>query len=714
MSSQSSSSGSSPRKVSSWILTTAGALLVAGILVALNVISGLSSARLDFTANKVHTLTEGTRNILKRIDSGVAFKLFVSPMDDLDATLRPTVADVEGWLTRYREMRPDVISVQKYEVEPASDEEQAAARAGVEPRHGMYFGIGITCADRDAVIPWVPDYMPPAGVGEERIEYALSAAITEVTRTKKKTVGLMSPLSLSGNQNPFGGGGTPPWALYEVLREQYEVKTLDVKASSIDDDIDVLVLVHPAGITDEAQWAIDQYVLRGGRVVAFLDSYSLVAAQSAGARNPMMGGAPDVIPTSSNLSRLLGAWGYEFNASEIVADMNFQTQFPQLRTGSPVLLTLGQEAINKDDAITEGLSDFWFIYSGAFTGSPASGLEETRFLTTSRNNQMVSTSYANFQPNTPDGMMQLQRLNRSFTPSGTEKLLAFRLTGKFRTAFPEGRPSPPPPDDDDGPGSRGPEGEEGAAAPEGEAAEPAAVPADALPQLPTPAPPATDGSGDAAGEDKPSESSGTQPAEPAAGDAKTEDAGADEKKPEDGAKDDSGSLKEATAEGVVYLVADSDMLVDFLSPMIARNSNIPLALNMIDQAAGDHDLMAVRSRGSSRRPFSYLNRIQEEANAKIRQDIASMQAELDKINAEINSKKTAKERNEAIFAGLREFEQKRRELNGMIYEKQKSANKEVNARKDLIKWVNILLMPVVVTLVGIAVWLLRRTKTSAR
>ena len=763
MSNPTPTSGSSEgRKNNGWLLTGAGVAIVAAIFLALNWFFSLSPANLDFTEYKVHTLSEGTEKILQRVDTDVTVKFYVSPTDDLMPQFRPVVGQVEGWLQRYHEMRPDFIKVQKFVVEPASDEEQDAATAGLQPQRNQYFGIAITCLDKTSLIPWVPALMAPY-VDQDRIEFGLSAGITEVTASKKKTVGLMSPLQLSGNAMPFGGRGQPAWAIYEAIKSQYDIKTIDIKASKIEDGIDVLLLVHPAGITDEAQWAIDQYLLKGGRVIAFLDAYSLVASQS-GQQQPGMppGMSPGATPTGSNLTKLLGAWGYTFDSEKIVADLGYQTSTGQ-GAGSPVLLTLGTDAVKKGPEVTKQLSDFWFIFTGAFTGSPATGLTETPLLTTSVKNQLVDTSYASANPGSPQGMAQMERLVRGFKPEGKERLLALSLSGKFKTAFPEGKPAPPPPAPPGGPGGGmggmppgmnfgGPQGEEGQlgtpapvadakpveattppvsvpaetkpaeavppvisvpveAKPGETATPPVSVPAETKPGDPT-TPPVS-----ATAETKPLEVTSPPMAVPDSllpPPAATPGAppvpvapSADPNQP--------APLKESEKDGLVYLVGDSDLLADFLSPQqILQNSNLPFALNLVDQAAGDKDLMSIRSRGSARRPFDTLNNIKAEANERIKGDIESMNAEVTKLNADISAQKTGKDRNNALFAGLKTMEAKQREISKRIYDKQKEANKEVKGKENFIQWINILLTPLIITGIGLIVLVLRKSKTSAR
>jgi ABC-type uncharacterized transport system involved in gliding motility auxiliary subunit len=172
------------------------------------------------------------------------------------------------------------------------------------------------------------------------------------------------------------------------------------------------------------------------------------------------------------------------------------------------------------------------------------------------------------------------------------------------------------------------------------------------------------------------------------------------------------SLKESKKEGVVYLVADSDILFDQVGPVL-NSHDFALAMNMIDQAAGDPDLMQVRGRGSAIRPFSALKKIADDANAKIQKDVEQMQGELAKIQEDISSKKTGKERNAALYKGMVELQQKQRDLNKNIYQKQKEARKEYDQVIFGIKWRNLLIPPLLWLIAGLAVFFVRKTRTAA-
>jgi ABC-type uncharacterized transport system involved in gliding motility auxiliary subunit len=735
-----------------WLLTAGGTLLVLAIAGTVNIIAGLSSSRLDWTEYKVHTLTDGTRNIVGKVDTDTTLKFFVSPKDQLPPNLRPLVDQTDSWLARYRELNPKFVRIEKQEVEPATDEEEAAKAAGIEPRGGrFYFGIAVNSLDKSALIDWVPDLLSSDGKEDDKIEYNLSRAISEVNRTKAKTLGLLTPLPVQGN--PFGG--SQPWAIYQALKSQYDIKTIEATAATIDPALDVLVLIHPAGISEETQFAVDQYLLNGGRVVAFLDSSSL-AATTTGRPQPGMppGMSPGAVEPASNLPKLLGAWGYSLDTTNIVADpaygMNMQG------TSFPVVMEIGPDAVgDKNDDVIKSLTNFFFIYSGAFSGSPASGLTETVLLKTTDKHSMVPISYANANPGSPESLRQMQELAYKLKPEGKQRLLALRLKGNFKTAFPEGKPAPAPkPEGGAAPGGfpgglpgglpgiipggpQGAQGDTGTAAP-APAATPAPEnpPAAATPAAPAPAAtavtPPIEIKPDKPEVTNPATPPGKEPAASATLEVPTTPAipsvapapaplpvTPNPATPETPAAPATpatppaeAQLKESKKEGVVYLVADSDILFDQVGPVF-NSHDFALAMNMIDQAAGDPDLMQVRGRGSAIRPFSALKKIADDANAKIQKDVEQMQGELAKIQEDINSKKTGKERNAALYKGMVELQQKQRDLNKNIYQKQKEARKEYDQVIFGIKWRNLLIPPLLWLIAGLAVFLVRKTRTAA-
>jgi ABC-type uncharacterized transport system involved in gliding motility auxiliary subunit len=188
------------------------------------------------------------------------------------------------------------------------------------------------------------------------------------------------------------------------------------------------MVIHPREITDKAQFALDQFVLRGGKLIAFLDPLPMVDTKE---QNEMLGNIPN---NGSSLDKLLKAWGLSFDTTKVVADMNFKMQIGG-RNGqpqeAPAVLSVTPEGINADDVVTSQIDNLWLPYCGAFTGTPVPGLKETVLLKSTRESQLVEGFMANISG---------ENVMKEFKPSGTEYALAVKLTGKFKTAFPAGNP----------------------------------------------------------------------------------------------------------------------------------------------------------------------------------------------------------------------------------------------------------------------------------
>jgi ABC-type uncharacterized transport system involved in gliding motility auxiliary subunit len=262
----------------------------------------------------------------------------------------------------------------------------------------------------------------------------VARAISQVLITNKPVIGVMSPLPLFGMQVPpqlrmqMGGQNQDPWVFIGELKRDFEVKQVAMDVEKIDDDIKVLMLVHPKEIKDGAMYAIDQFIMRGGKLIACLDPMCLVDQQKAA--NPMMpmpGGA-------SNLEKLLKAWGLQFESTKVVADMNFARRLMGRNNQAeiiPTFLFITDPGINRDDVATSQLDEVLLAFPGAFTGDPVSGLKKTVLLKTSKQSQLVDGFLANMSPS---------KVVEEFKPADKEYALAVRLEGKFKTAFPEGKP----------------------------------------------------------------------------------------------------------------------------------------------------------------------------------------------------------------------------------------------------------------------------------
>ena len=410
------------------LFSIVGVAVMAVILVAVNFLGSRAKTRIDLTQEKAYTLSRGTREILSKLDTPVQVRFYATRGENkMPVFLKNHAQVVQDLLDEFRQASKGKIVVQKLDPEPDSDAEDSAKLDGIEPRmiqlgsEPIYLGLSVTMLDAKETEP----FLDPRE--ERQLEYKIARAISRVMTTEKPVLGVMSPLQISGGMNPMsmrGGRSTPPWMFYSELKRSYNVKTVEMSVDKIPDDVKVLLLVHPKGITEQAQWAIDQFVLRGGKLMAMLDPMAVLDPQAGG---PFGGGGG----SSSSLDKLLTAWGLKFDTTKIVADMNYISQTGQ--GPNPVVLSLTENAVNKDDVLTGGMNSMLLALAGSFSGTPADGLRQTVLLKSSKNSQLVDPMSA---------QMGGEHLKKNFLASGNEQTLALRLDGKFKSAFPNGNPKP--------------------------------------------------------------------------------------------------------------------------------------------------------------------------------------------------------------------------------------------------------------------------------
>ena len=649
------------KSTQSWLFSAIGVALVFGIVLALNlIVSNSVPFKVDLTEDKIHTLSQGTKDVLEGLDTPVTMSFFVSKdKDNMRGELLPFAKRVDLLLKEYeRGSSGGFIKIERIDPSPDSDEEDRAKLnnlQGIPGRLGepAYLGLAITCLDRKSSIPFIDPNR------ETMLEYDISRAILEVTRTIEDTpkVGLMSALPVQGGPaTPFAQPGqgqqNRPWVFYTQLKRDYDPDPTDFGSNLVDlgmdiemvpEDVDVVLLVHPAGISENAQFALDQFLLRGGNIVAFLDSFSVLAAQSQPQRQ-QFGGAPQApgIPTSSNLEKLLNAWGINFEANQILADRTYETAQTQT-SNNPAILTITREAINKDDTLTASIRDLLMYFSGVFYVDEKDGINVETLIESSEKSQLVVPQSAQFNP---------EQVTQNFKASGKKYPLALRLSGKFVTAFPEGKPKLE---------------EEVEEVEEDEEKKDDLKEKDFL---------------------KESKESGKGSVFLAA---------------------DSDMLFDALAVGR-----------DMFGRTTYANNNIPLLENAVEQASGGGSLMSIRTRDSGRRPFSKFKELAEEASEELNKEIAEVTKQEQEVASKISklmqdqgndqmvvlSPEAANEIKQLRLAEV-EASEKRRELS-------RDLRKDIRKIENKIKNLNIAGVPILIILIGISHLIIRRIKISAR
>lgn len=418
------------------LYSVAGVAILLVIIIAFNALTATVRQRVDFTKEKAYTLSDGTRAILKKLDTPVKIRFYYSQGENGTPStvfLKTYAQEVQDLLAEYKQAGRGKVILEQYDPKPDSDAEDSARLDGVDGQmlpsgEKFYLGLSVSMVDSKEAIPFLDPNK------ERLLEYDISRAISRVTTPEKPVVGVMSPLPVFGSPaNPMlarmgqQGQGQDPWVFVNELKSDFTVKKVEMTADKIDDDIKVLVVIHPKEITDKAQYAIDQFIMRGGKLLAYLDASSLVDSHNQSGFGQMPGGG-------SSLDKLLKAWGVQFDTGKVVADMNYKMRLMGQNnqpTEAPAFLALSPDAINKDDIATSQIDSIWVPFGGVFTGTPVQGLKETVLLKTTKDSQLV------------DGMMASlsgENIVKEFKPSGTEYALAIRLTGKFKTAFPDGKP----------------------------------------------------------------------------------------------------------------------------------------------------------------------------------------------------------------------------------------------------------------------------------
>ncbi len=414
----------------------AGVLLALGVLITLNLVLRPMRIRVDVTEDKLYTLSDGTKQLLGELGRDVTLKFYFSRSNDrLPVPMKNFASRCRDLLTEYESRSGGYLVVEEYDPRPDSEEEEWAQRYGLQSQSldmfgmggSLYFGIVAVSGNREAAIPLLAQSTEP------RLEYLLTRLVSEVASGKSAKIGLISALPVSGSpqMNPYmtpqGGGGK--WAVLSEIERQYDVEAIAKDTTDIPEDINVLVVIHPAAIPNDTLYAIDQFVLHGGHLLAFTDPMSIAAHESVDPQQIQMG--MPLPPESSDLNRLTSAWGIEMVPGMLASD---ESAASMLNAGggqvqrNAAWLSLRTVHINREDIVTGSLSDLMLPFAGSFEGSVSNGLEKTELLFTADDGFMIDTFAA--------------RSGNFDIPAARKRIsLAVRLVGIFPTAFPDGKPS---------------------------------------------------------------------------------------------------------------------------------------------------------------------------------------------------------------------------------------------------------------------------------
>jgi ABC-type uncharacterized transport system involved in gliding motility auxiliary subunit len=418
-----------------------GVVAVLAIAVGVNMFADarLDAVRLDLTQNHIYTLSPGTRQVLKHLKEPITLSLFYSPLLGSTVPVYGSYDDhVREMLEEYAALADGKIRLRFFDPQPFSSVEDRALADGLQgvpvDQAGtqVYFGLaGTNMLDNERTIPF---FQPDR---ERFLEYDLTKLVYELSNPKRPVVGVMSSLPLDGNPQlmmmTHGQEGGQPFAATQLLRQTNTVKTIPTNAQVIPPGIKVLLVAEAQDLSPTTQYAIDQFVMRGGRLMVMVDPWS-----EAMASQPAPTGMP-VTDAHSNLARLFKAWGIAFNPNQVVGDMTgaWQVRDPSDPNAPAVTYVPWfniRKGINRNDPATADLHQVTVASPGFIAKLPGAKIRFTPLLTSSPQSGLIPVDEVKM----PDPA----RILAKFKPSGGPRVIAARIRGVLHSAFNGPPPEP--------------------------------------------------------------------------------------------------------------------------------------------------------------------------------------------------------------------------------------------------------------------------------
>ncbi len=421
----------------------AGVALILAVVafVALNVLSNtiFSSARVDLTEEGLYTLSDGSKSVLGKLSEPILLQFFFT--EDLATeftSIREYAMRVRDLLEEYVASSNGMLRMEVINPEPFTDAEDLAVSNGLQGvsissgGERLYFGLAATNTTDDLeVMPFFQQEREPF------LEYDLTRLILSLDNAKKPVIGLVSHLPINGGMVTDPRTGQPsmsdPWVVIQQLQQFFDLRDLGKDATTIDEDVDVLMIVHPRDPAPEFLYAVDQFVLAGGKALIFVDPFSEIGAATAEERNPMD-------TQNSNMQDVFSAWGIELSPGMIVGDIEAARMVgiggAQRQQAVPYIpwMELREQHFNRDEIVTSQLGRLNVGTIGSFRKLEDGA--ETSFtpLIQSGPQAMEFERYlVQFRPD-PEALLE------NFVPANEPFTLAARVAGNVQSAFPDGPP----------------------------------------------------------------------------------------------------------------------------------------------------------------------------------------------------------------------------------------------------------------------------------
>ncbi|MBL8704129.1 MAG: Gldg family protein [Rhodospirillales bacterium] len=612
--------------------------LAAILFVAVNMLAQVlfTGARLDLTKDKLFTLSPGTRAILGRIDEPVTLRYFFSERLGREIPAYAAYGKrVDDMLSEFAANARGRLIVERVDPQPFSDAEDRAVALGMQGvpidqgGESVYFGLsGANSTDDKETIA----FLQPER--ERFLEYDLARMVQSLANPKRKVIGLISDLQIEGDMMAMMRGmPSQPWYILETLRSMFEIRTLGSDIDRVPEDIDVLMLAHPKSLQEKGQYAVDQFVLRGGRAIVFVDPY---AESEAGRPRQMGGGA-----SASDLPRLFEAWGIDMLKDKVAGDranarrVNAGVPGRVVPAEYPAWLLMRQGNINRDDPLMSNIGQVNMASAGILKKRVGAPTTFEALITTSPQSAPIDVAQLSSGPN---GQPDVLGILRGFKPAMEGLVVAARISGDVSSAFPDGPPKPK----------------------EGE----------------TPAPAKPD--------DKP------LPAH----------------------------LAKSQKPINVIVVSDTDLLNDwawvqvqeFFGQRLAVPSanNADMVANALDFLAGGGELMGLRGRGTSARPFEVVRNLEANAEAQLRGTERELRDKLTEVQknlreAEAGDKATQASLSPQQAQTIEKFRAEMLDIRKQLREVQLALRRDITRLENTLRFVNIGLVPIVIAVIALVV-----------
>ncbi|MBM3559798.1 MAG: ABC transporter [Alphaproteobacteria bacterium] len=412
-----------------------GSIVLASVFfVAFNALTGalFTAERLDLTKDRLFTLSAGTKKVLSEVGEPIDIRFYYSKkLDEIGPQIARHAARVRDLLGEFARLSDGRIRIKTFDPQPFSPEEDLAVSDGLQglpfDQSGtkVYFGVAGTNTTDD--VDQIP-YLAPERANF--LEYDLIRMVNNLANPEKAPVALYSDLPLSGTQQD----NFRPWVILSALRQLFDVRLLDKGATKIDAGVDLLIVAQPSVLKDEMLYEIDQFVMRGGRVLAFVDPYAESMAQAG----PMMGRLPPPGVTIGQMKPLLESWGVEMPLTKFVGDANAAQRVgapgPDGRTVAVnylAWLVLEGDNFNRDDAVSAELRRVVVNSAGAIEKREGGTTTVEPLIWTSKVAQRIDVMQLAQQPDPV-------RIEKEFQSEGRSFMLAARITGPVKSAYPDG------------------------------------------------------------------------------------------------------------------------------------------------------------------------------------------------------------------------------------------------------------------------------------